>query len=822
MVQRKVHDQKLGIQAEDPHKKNKFLKSSSSSSYSQSGAELKKLMKKSGSFKRSEGAAVTVMASSSSSSLRASRRSANPRSENPSKTPQKLKIFNGSSPNYMKSTSSSTARKGGLQVSHPNGSSKSGFDLKSVGRIKRIENRPKISYGSVKNLTKSCSLKPVRTLAKISSMKKKSCCCRVGLCSNQNVGRATCSSTLKDSKFPPYVVLSPGGTEAEGTSVMKVCPYTYCSLNGHHHEELPPLKRFLSAKRRSMKTQKAGRLKSLTPLGIKPCGEERNKDIDTGQTVLVENNLDFFVQIYAPAREENGVESLDKLAHDRNDETEEEKMGTVVDLQDFKDGSFSVEEDEETKRNNGGGEDEISLDELSCSELSFEDDLDQNCDLVEEETEDMQKEGVDESSATFVQADMDFEGYSFVDDMSFEGPVMSELEESKSEISNMDWEDEQYVASLMDNGADNFPVTDDETDSDLEENGEENNGVLDQVSLDGCDSEVHENGQILEIDLSGELPSDVFGEPTSTKEANDEDAKTLVLEEPAAYNEEICEAYELNVEYMEQVCSSLEDEPKMDESTADEQTEHQVHGLENVGDEAAGEEIVEVADHLLETENCGSCQMPSDTVEDSFSKSKCEVKDKSISSSTYVKEQNDMEGFNLKSFEKDDHVIDGKEMEAEKGVDAGAKDMTVTAHEVISAEEKNARTNAKCGLGEELLKNSTDSYKPNRIRRPNEDSEELRKLNWQEPHFLPMDPDLESEKVDLKHQMMEERKNAEEWMLDYALRQTVNKLAPARKKKVALLVEAFEMVVPLPKWENRSLQHATTPFGHTRFVQACN
>ncbi|KAK9125123.1 hypothetical protein Scep_013969 [Stephania cephalantha] len=530
-------------------------------------------------------------------------------------------------------------------------------------------------------------------------------------------------------------------------------------------------------------------------------------------------------------------------------------MGTVVDLQDFKDGSFSVEEDEETKRNNGGGEDEISLNELWCSELSFEDDLDQNCDLVEEETEDMQKEGVDESSATFVQADMDFEGYSFVDDMSFDGPVMSELEESKSQISNMDWEDEQYVASSMYNGADNFPVTDDETDSvislslhqsvdsdlqlknidveDLVENGEENNGVVDQVSLDGCDSEVHEKGQILEIDLSGELPSDVFGEPTSTKEANDEDAKTsLVLEEPTAYNEEICEAYELHVEYMEQVeeqvCSSLEDEPKMDESTAqehseaDEQTEHQVHGLENVGDEAAGEEIVEVADHLLETENCSSCQMPSDTVEDSFSKSKCEVKDKSISSSTYIKEQNDMEGFNLKSFEKDDHVIDGKEMEAEKGVDAGAKDMTVTAHEVISAEEKNARTNAKRGLGEELLKNCTDSYKPNRIRRPNEDSEELRKLNWQEPHFLPMDPDLESEKVDLKHQMMEERKNAEEWMLDYALRQTVNKLAPARKKKVALLVEAFEMVVPMPKWENRRLQHTATPFGHTRFVQACN
>ncbi|KAK6933876.1 Calmodulin-binding domain, plant [Dillenia turbinata] len=39
---------------------------------------------------------------------------------------------------------------------------------------------------------------------------------------------------------------------------------------------------------------------------------------------------------------------------------------------------------------------------------------------------------------------------------------------------------------------------------------------------------------------------------------------------------------------------------------------------------------------------------------------------------------------------------------------------------------------------------------------------------------------------------MDDRKNAEEWMVDFALQRAVNKLATARKKKVALLVEAFE------------------------------
>lgn len=64
-------------------------------------------------------------------------------------------------------------------------------------------------------------------------------------------------------------------------------------------------------------------------------------------------------------------------------------------------------------------------------------------------------------------------------------------------------------------------------------------------------------------------------------------------------------------------------------------------------------------------------------------------------------------------------------------------------------------------------------------------------------------------------------KTAEEWMLDYALRQAVSKLAPARKRKVALLVEAFETVNPLRKYEIH-LPRTPTGFTQTRFMQACS
>jgi hypothetical protein len=101
------------------------------------------------------------------------------------------------------------------------------------------------------------------------------------------------------------------------------------------------------------------------------------------------------------------------------------------------------------------------------------------------------------------------------------------------------------------------------------------------------------------------------------------------------------------------------------------------------------------------------------------------------------------------------------------------------------------------------------------------DLEEEREFNPREPNFLPVVPDPEAEKVDLRHQMMDDRKNSEEWMLDYALRQAVTKLAPARKRKVALLVEAFEKVLPTPKYETH-MRHTSATFSHTRPIQACS
>lgn len=102
-------------------------------------------------------------------------------------------------------------------------------------------------------------------------------------------------------------------------------------------------------------------------------------------------------------------------------------------------------------------------------------------------------------------------------------------------------------------------------------------------------------------------------------------------------------------------------------------------------------------------------------------------------------------------------------------------------------------------------------------RRTAEDLEEMKQFNPRPPRFLPIELDPEAEKVDLRHQIMDERKNSEAWMIDYALQQLVTKLTPARKRKVALLVEAFETVMPLPMCDS-PLQSPTSAFA----IRACS
>ncbi|KAM0868124.1 hypothetical protein ACQ4PT_041550 [Festuca glaucescens] len=102
------------------------------------------------------------------------------------------------------------------------------------------------------------------------------------------------------------------------------------------------------------------------------------------------------------------------------------------------------------------------------------------------------------------------------------------------------------------------------------------------------------------------------------------------------------------------------------------------------------------------------------------------------------------------------------------------------------------------------------------------DEERIRPFNPRAPNFLPAEPDPDAEKVDLRHQETDDRKNAEEWMVDYALRRTVKKLARAQKRKVEMLVQAFEAVLPPVPGEKNAVQQDGDKkgFAQTRTWQA--
>ncbi|GAB2267165.1 hypothetical protein Dimus_002149 [Dionaea muscipula] len=81
--------------------------------------------------------------------------------------------------------------------------------------------------------------------------------------------------------------------------------------------------------------------------------------------------------------------------------------------------------------------------------------------------------------------------------------------------------------------------------------------------------------------------------------------------------------------------------------------------------------------------------------------------------------------------------------------------------------------------------------------------EKMRKLNrWRARHISQQSP-AESERIHLNHHALGQRKSYEEWMLDYALQEVIGKLAPAQRKRVAMLVEAFETINPVPVKETR-------------------
>ncbi|KAM1263466.1 hypothetical protein ACFX15_027937 [Malus domestica] len=929
MVQRKVPN-KLGIQA-DHDKFEKRLSNLKTSSQFQDGkhrgADLKKKMKKSRSIKLSDVESLRSSPLRTNSSQPGKPPPPALNVPNPAASPQKQPLAKTTygSPNYMKPTSCSHARKEQSQVSlrssPPIFSDSKNQNQKNSGSSKLCS----ASSKPERSLARTSSLKLARTLIRSPSFKparapaRKSS--RVALCADVNVQRATCSSTLKDTKFPDYLMISPGGTEAEGTSVMEVCPYTYCSLNGHRHSPVPPLKSFLSARRRSLKTQKMMKLQAQSPRGAKRCNDGV-KEIDFQQmfdendkTAEKEADLDFFVEIYATNKEDD-TEAIGRKAgadfvgeqdgyegpvfpNSASDETETVDYANNLVVENLSDRSqhsesesdaesfreFPEDRKEEANEDYGSQSDQEENSTGSCSNESNSEDLSSTeMDYSSSETTDMEWEEGQFSTAVL-------DGYESGPNsgcsITIQDADVHEESRNKSDAMNGDYDNliQDYYAVLQNDGDvseqdgikknfdiqesgqvherlsyDQLSYSDDafEEDSELSETDcvEKSSSSVEEPieELPTTGKELQEQNRVVEAedheidshlgDAESNCSSVETGEASDNQPKNafhEEETSTLTGDRISIPSQDIGETDDAETN---EGCNGSPDkgnsetdqnvpsgdfglEPKLPTVVS----ENQMEAIEQIGDVKPSPEI-QLSDLVHDASEADEDAVKVDDYENYMKTEPLQLndiaEDGNLSNGKYKKpitsssnESEDQSDLRLKkSGISNSNTGQPDNVEVKNNSEPEATKKFNTANNSISPGMKRKFSEAASNFDQELP-NTYNYWKRIKCKRLSMDEEEQRKFNPREPNYLPLVPDPEAEKVDLRHQIIDEKKNADEWMLDFALQQAVTKLAPARKKKVALLVAAFETVMPAPKVE-KHLRHTSAAFSHARPMQACS
>ncbi|KAJ4906852.1 Plant calmodulin-binding protein-related [Raphanus sativus] len=291
----------------------------------------------------------------------------------------------GRSPNYMKGTSSSEARIEKKKIFNQ----KNQTSLKHDG-VKKERSNNKPSSRMVKGLTKTPSFK-------------------------RCTQRATCSSILKDPKFPEYLMLNHGGTdgdEVSGTSVLRVCPYTYCSLNCHLHKQHPPLKSFISSRRGSLKSQNSVQMEP----SVERYVEEKKECEDANGEVDVETQISETISVGAPCSETDSDKYSDtvemvKLSEGddgiKESDLEEETLvkDSVKEVQETTTCEVDIDSDSAGTVRFLEGDHDINLKEdvdQSCYFNSEADDAAGDETLKDNKAEDCKEESQDQTEATKV------------------------------------------------------------------------------------------------------------------------------------------------------------------------------------------------------------------------------------------------------------------------------------------------------------------------------------------------------------------------------------------------------------------------------------
>ncbi|GFY98173.1 calmodulin binding protein [Actinidia rufa] len=620
---------------------------------------------------------------------------------------------NNRSPNYLKATSCSEGKKMNFQASLQDSESCCASNINESRRNSKTSkpNAGSSSLKSVQTLRRSTSLRPLRILISKPSFKSKKFsvkkCPQVS--EDLSVNRATCSSTLKDSKFPHHVRgLSSRERESERISVMKVCPYNYCSLHGHHHSSAPPLKRLKSRKRRFLKTQKSIKLRTQSSIRATKYADDIMKLVESSQTVM------------------NGEPQLQE---------DEAKPG----MEYFR---RSSEENED-----------VDLAEVLFCETSYPaegvwENLNQERNFVAEK---------DIPGTCFTQKEQNFEACC----IETSSPLLSLKPENR-------------VATCDESSCSNSDFHESENDGLAGISGEQSNIV--KRSTPDDEREATE-------DKSAISSAFVCHNLEEIEKATDEKNGDLATDHRTVghIQADSTELYEPKLHKKKHISMW-----------------HLIH-QHMVSEGADEEKHVEDTIRLPPSQSSGS----SSGFSDSHQNTSIENHDTDNNQEIELHKM-----YAIKTVREAIEKILLPEVQGQSPVDKPISSNITSDQELL---EKNQNsTSVKIADPEQevsapnegeprrkTLKNWSNLKKLLLLKRFIKALEKVRHFNPRKLRKLPLDPDPEAEKVCLKHQMLDRKKSSEEWMLDFALQQAVSELAPTQKKKVSLLIKAFETVVPL-------------------------
>lgn len=684
------------------------------------------------------------------------------------------------STHYLKSTSCSQGKKVNSQSSS-DGSSLTFLESKLPSSRRR----------DFKTMSRTSSNKNVRILIKKTSFKPRRPLIDHPVSADVAVDRGTYSSTVKDSKFPKPVEISIGETQSGNTSGMKVCRYHHCSLHGQcreDHDSVSPPKRFLHKKRQPSIKPKNDIVKSdqcsceAKDYTEKMKKHQKSQMVSITKSSVQEGEMGKGMDLYLPFND------------GQNSEAHVEGYGGIQDF-DFLEIAFgetsfperSYEENLIIMRKYSPQDQQIGYC-LKCSGNNTEQSL-----STPRSSDHATNSSLDKDNTYVIPLNRDA-------DVSDTHPF-AHFENSRELKIHVE-DHASFITGKCESGSSNndcpeTPVVFDEVTKDRSVSS----SLSDSPNVSENNFEVE--GELTTVSsITGDsITSDIVQIPESWNVASASEGNKLQFSKPRhmsmwhLIHQHM--ASELATEAVNKPLPSAEDQYFVDDKSSFLAKESLVASPDfsdsNIGAENDSEtqeiEIRKLVAIKLVREAIEKILLPE--VQD----------DMSVTSENISPKEN---------AEKKQNEDCTEESYGDPDADKGKGFVPSTPEEMGPATEDSISVKM-VKTGEWAIRKS-DKKAPKHwsnlkkwilLQRFIRELEKVRKFNPRKPRQLPRSPDPEAEKVNLRPLALDVKKRGEEWMLDYALRQAVNELAPTQKRKVALLVKAFETVVP-PQEDNQS------------------